>query len=78
MCTYYGGHVSIDPTINSRTLVNPYLIVLNGFYSSIIFNIIVKVVQRVRHGGYLNGLLILFVPYLVSCLVKTLNNSNLQ
>ena len=57
-CTYYGGHVSIDPTINSRTLVNPYLIVLNGFYSSIIFNIIVKVVQRVRHGGYLNALLI--------------------
>ena len=48
-------------------------------YSSTIFNIIVKVVQRVRHGGYLNGSLNLFVPYYqLSCLVKTLKNSNLQ
>ena len=45
-------------------------------YSSTIFSSIVKIVQRVGHGGYLNGSLILFVPYLVSCLDT--KNSNLQ
>ena len=73
---YCGGHISIDSTINSRTPAKLFSMVS---YSFTTLNIIVKVVQRVRHGAYLNGSLNLFVPYyLLSCLVKTLKNSSLQ
>ena len=62
------------PILIRRPDITAYnrLIVLSGFLK---FLNIVNVVQRVRHGENLNGSLILFLPYLVSCLVKTLQKA---